>query len=59
VISVEKMDGTFQIRVKEDVNNLLKLVTSQRIKRMTLEDSSLEEIFLEYYKDEFDRLKEE
>jgi ABC-2 type transport system ATP-binding protein len=59
VISVEKMDGTYQIRVKEDVNDLLKLVTSQRIKRMTLEDSSLEEIFLEYYKDELDHLKEE
>ncbi|MFX0052246.1 MAG: ATP-binding cassette domain-containing protein [Candidatus Hermodarchaeota archaeon] len=59
VISVKKMDGTLQIKVKEDVNDLLKLVTSHRIKRMTLEDSSLEEIFLEYYKDELDRLKEE
>ena len=59
VISVEKRDGTYQIRVKEDVNDLLKLITSQRVKRMTLEDSSLEEIFLEYYKDEIDRFKEE
>ncbi|MFX0208958.1 MAG: ATP-binding cassette domain-containing protein [Candidatus Hodarchaeota archaeon] len=60
VISVEKRDGTaFHITVKEDVNDLLKLVTSRRIKRMTLEDSSLEEIFLEYYRDELDRLKEE
>ena len=59
VISVERRDGSFQIRVKEDVNDLLRLVTSRRIKRMTLEDSSLEEIFLEYYKDEIDRLKEE
>jgi ABC-2 type transport system ATP-binding protein len=59
VISVEKKDGIFQIRVKEDVNDLLKIITSRRIKRMTLEDSSLEEIFLEYYKDELDRQKEE
>jgi ABC-2 type transport system ATP-binding protein len=59
VISVKKMDGTLQIKVKEDVNDLLKVVTSHHIKRMTLEDSSLEEIFLEYYKDELDRLKEE
>ena len=60
VISVEKKDGTaFHITVKEDVNELLKLVTSQRIKRITLEDSSLEDIFIEYYKDEIDRLEEE
>jgi ABC-type uncharacterized transport system ATPase subunit len=60
VISVEKRDGTaFHITIKEDVNELLKLVTSQRIKRVTLEDSSLEDIFIEYYKDELDRQKEE
>ncbi|MHA2225095.1 MAG: ABC transporter ATP-binding protein [Candidatus Hodarchaeales archaeon] len=59
VISVEKMDGNFQIKVKEDVNDLLKLITSRLIKRITLEDTSLEEIFLEYYKDELDRQKEE
>ncbi|MFX0014024.1 MAG: ATP-binding cassette domain-containing protein [Promethearchaeota archaeon] len=59
VIEVKKQDGIFQIKVKEDVNDLLKAVTSRRVKRMTLEDSSLEEIFLEYYKDELDREKEE
>lgn len=58
VINVEKRDGTFHIRVKEDVNDLLKLIISRNVKRMTLEDTSLEEIFLEYYKDEIDRLKE-
>ncbi|MFX1517096.1 MAG: ATP-binding cassette domain-containing protein, partial [Promethearchaeota archaeon] len=51
VTSVEKKDGNFLIRVKEDVNDLLKFVTTRRVKRMTLEDSSLEEIFLTYYKD--------
>ncbi|MFW9854709.1 MAG: ATP-binding cassette domain-containing protein [Candidatus Thorarchaeota archaeon] len=59
VISVDKRDGTFLIKVKENVNELLKVVTSHRVKRMTLEDTSLEEIFLEYYKDELDRLQEE
>ncbi len=60
VVSVEQRDGTaFHITVKEDVNDLLRLVTSRHIKRITLEDSTLEDIFLEYYKDELDRLKEE
>ncbi|MFX1285910.1 MAG: ATP-binding cassette domain-containing protein [Promethearchaeota archaeon] len=59
VTSVEKKDGNFLIRVKKDVNNLLKFVTTRRVKRMTLEDSSLEEIFLTYYKDEFDLAEEE
>ncbi|MFW9905940.1 MAG: ATP-binding cassette domain-containing protein [Candidatus Thorarchaeota archaeon] len=52
VTSVEKKDDNFLIRVKEDVNDLLKFVINRRVKRMTLEDSSLEDIFLTYYKDE-------
>jgi ABC-2 type transport system ATP-binding protein len=59
VISVDKRDGTFFVKIKEDVNELLKAVTAHRVKRMTLEDTSLEEIFLEYYRDELDRLMEE
>ncbi|MFW9995089.1 MAG: ATP-binding cassette domain-containing protein [Candidatus Odinarchaeota archaeon] len=59
VVSVKEKAGILQIKVKEDVNDLLKLVTSRRVKRMTLEDSSLEEIFLEFYKDELDRKQEE
>jgi ABC-2 type transport system ATP-binding protein len=60
VVSVEKRDGTvFHITVKEDINDLLKIITSNQIIRMTLEDTSLEEIFIEYYKDEIDRLEEE
>lgn len=59
VFSVEKKDNTFFVKVKEDVNDLLKFVTSRRIKRMTLENSSLEDIFLTYYKDELDLLTEE
>jgi len=59
IAGVEKKDGNFLIRVKEDVNDLLKFVTTRRVKRMTLEDSSLEDIFLTYYKDEIDLAKEE
>ncbi len=59
VANVEKKDGNFLIRVKEDVNDLLKFVTTRRVKRMTLEDSSLEDIFLTYYKDELDLVEEE
>ena len=56
VFSVEKKANTFFVKVKEDVNDLLKFVTSRRVKRMTLEDSTLEDIFLTYYKDELDEL---
>ncbi|PWI48801.1 hypothetical protein CEE45_04390 [Candidatus Heimdallarchaeota archaeon B3_Heim] len=59
IFSVEKKANTFLVKVKEDVNDLLKFVTSRRVKRMTLEDSSLEDIFLTYYKDELDLLEEE
>ena len=59
VISVEKRGGTLQIKIKADVSELLKFVTSQSIERFTLEDSSLEEIFLEYYKNDPDRRRED
>lgn len=59
VFSIEKKANAFLIKVSEDVNELMKFVTSHRIKRMTLEDSSLEDIFLTYYKDELDFSSEE
>ncbi len=59
VFSVEKKADTFLIKVKEDVNDLVQFVSTRRIKRMTLEDSTLEDIFLTYYKDELDQGKEE
>ncbi len=59
VFSVEKKADGFLIKVKEDVNDLLQFVVTRRVKRMTLEDSSLEDIFLTYYKDELDLQKEE
>jgi len=59
LVSVKKKDGYFEIRIKEDINELLKFVVSRGVKRLTLEDSSLEDIFLEYYKDELDQEEEE
>jgi ABC-2 type transport system ATP-binding protein len=59
VFSVEKKANIFFVKIKEDVNDLLKFLASRRVKRMTLEDSSLEDIFLTYYKDELESLEEE
>ncbi|MHA2156770.1 MAG: ATP-binding cassette domain-containing protein [Candidatus Hodarchaeales archaeon] len=58
VFSVEKKADIFIVKVQEDVNDLMKFVTARRIKRMTLTDSSLEDIFLTYYKDELDLIEE-
>ncbi|MHA2036027.1 MAG: ATP-binding cassette domain-containing protein [Promethearchaeota archaeon] len=50
IISVEKTnDTTFKLIIKEDINELLKLLTNYKIKRFTIEDASLEEIFLKFY----------
>jgi len=54
VMSVQKTSHNekFQLKVKEDINELLKFLTAYRIKRFTLTDTSLEEVFLHYYTDE-------
>lgn len=52
VINVEKDDGTWTIKVSKNINEILQLIAPHKINRCTLEDSSLEDIFLEYYKDE-------
>ena len=50
VISVNKVnDVTFILQVREDVNDLLKFITDYNIHRISIEDASLEEIFLQYY----------
>jgi ABC-2 type transport system ATP-binding protein len=41
---------TFTLRIKEDVDSLLKFLAKYPVKRIAIEDASLEEIFLEYYK---------
>jgi ABC-2 type transport system ATP-binding protein len=51
IIEVEKIDEkTYHLIVKEDINELLKLLTNFKVKRLTVEDSSLENIFLQFYK---------
>lgn len=41
--------STFKVKVREDVNALLALLAKYPVKRMTLEDASLQDIFLEFY----------
>ncbi|MFX0014032.1 MAG: ABC transporter ATP-binding protein [Promethearchaeota archaeon] len=50
VISVEQTkENTFVLKIKEDVNELIKWLSNYDIKRFTCEDASLEEIFLHFY----------
>ena len=50
VISVDKQNNhTFVLQVKEDVNDLMKFITKFTIHRISIQDASLEEIFLQYY----------
>ncbi|UCG01875.1 MAG: ABC transporter ATP-binding protein [Candidatus Heimdallarchaeota archaeon] len=50
VISVEQTKtNTFVLKIKEDVNELLKWISNYDIKRFTCEDATLEEIFLQFY----------
>lgn len=50
VISVERTNkGVFRLRIKENVNELLQLLAQYELDRLTIEDASLEEIFLHYY----------
>ncbi|MFW9903310.1 MAG: ATP-binding cassette domain-containing protein [Candidatus Thorarchaeota archaeon] len=50
VISIERTKkDTFILKIKEDVNELLRWLSKYDIKRFTCEDATLEEIFLQYY----------
>jgi len=50
VISAEAEDeDTLLLKVKEDINELLKVLTMYEIDRLSIEDATLEEIFLQYY----------
>ena len=51
VVSVEKNDGGWRVKVSGKINEILSLISPHKIVRCTIEDLSLEEIFLEYYKD--------
>jgi ABC-2 type transport system ATP-binding protein len=50
VISAEKInDKIFTLQVQENINGLLKFLSNYTIDRISIEDASLEEIFLQYY----------
>ena len=50
VISVEQTKkNTFVLKIKEDVNELLKWISNYDIKRFSCEDATLVEIFLQFY----------
>lgn len=51
VISIEQKDVfVLSLKTKIDINELLRTLSTYKIKKMTLEDSNLQEIFLTYYK---------
>jgi ABC-2 type transport system ATP-binding protein len=53
IIKMEKIDDkTFHLMIKEDINELLKVLTNYNVKRMTVNDASLEDIFLKFYESE-------
>jgi ABC-2 type transport system ATP-binding protein len=41
---------TFTLRIREDVDSLLKFLAKYHVLRLAIEDATLEEIFLQYYK---------
>ena len=50
VISVEAEDeDTLLLKVKEDINELLRFLTNYELDRLSISDATLEEIFLQYY----------
>lgn len=59
VFDVEKTDGVYKMRIKEDINDLIQFISSRRVKKMTIENSTLEDIFLTYYRDEIDEIQED
>ena len=51
VISIEQKNSTtIFLKTKIDINELLKVLSNYKVKKMTLEDANLQEIFLTYYK---------
>jgi hypothetical protein len=42
-------DWGYSLKIKEDVNELLRFLADYEIERLSIEDATLEEIFLQYY----------
>lgn len=49
VTNLEKMDGTLNFFYKGDINRLTKLLGQEAVSDLTIEDLTLEEIFMHYY----------
>ncbi|MHA1207420.1 MAG: ABC transporter ATP-binding protein [Candidatus Hodarchaeales archaeon] len=51
IINVKQIKKTiFSLKVSKDINPLLQWLSRYNVQRLTIEDASLEEIFIEYYK---------
>jgi ABC-2 type transport system ATP-binding protein len=50
VANLEKVDGTLSFFFKGDINLMARLISESRVTDATIEDLSLEEIFMHYYK---------
>jgi ABC-2 type transport system ATP-binding protein len=49
VTNLAKEDGTFSFFYKGDINQITKLVGGGKLVDLTIEDLTLEEIFMHYY----------
>jgi ABC-2 type transport system ATP-binding protein len=54
VLSCEQDDGGYTVKVTKHMNEVLPLITQHKVNRITIEDASLEDIFLEFYRTEED-----
>lgn len=54
VLSCEQDDGGYTVKVTKHMNEVLPLITPHKVKKITIEDASLEDIFLEFYRTEED-----
>jgi len=50
VANLEKVDGTLNFFYKGDINLMARLISDSKVADATIEDLSLEEIFMHYYK---------
>jgi ABC-2 type transport system ATP-binding protein len=50
VISIEKNNDAVNLKIKGDPNELLRWLSKQKVRRLAIENASLEDIFLQYYK---------
>jgi len=49
VSNIQKIDGMISFFYKGDINTITRLISSEKIADLTVEDLTLEEIFMHYY----------